>query len=308
MSTAALPETEQTSNQNEGSRTNSSSAEDLFNKNGGVGMGDVITAFDPKYMSDSGEIMMVDPQQIPIPGSNMNLHETPDPNRISIPSNNIKPQIEPVNIIVSSNNRNSTGIKKSWWGKQETANPLDKNLKIHTTQELARMQSASASSNDRTSPLHSPISTASQPSGIIYVQNETKQKQSNFKSICFSLTFGILLMYAMMLTYMVFVDPEGMVCNKVCDNTAVNDGSAVISDDDSNVIVIQEIPTMEPTKSPSKLPTNIPSNIPTEITVSPTTAIPTKVPSESPTNRPTGSQLLQSANENNFFGHIFCFC
>ena len=298
MSTKALPQQTETNAEDEGSK---SSTEDLFHGKDGIAMGDVATAFgpSPNYVPNAGELLMIDPTDIPLPQQpgignssiiirGSSAASASNGNSINPSIANAQPAIEPVNIVVSSNNRNNKGGKKKWWGnKQETPNPLQKNLQSH--QELMRMKSASEVSTDiqdgnpspQTHP-HSPISSNS--TGIVYVQKDNN-RSSNYKTVCFALIFGVLLMYAIMLTYMVFIDPKTMVCNKICGaGDAGTNNNAVTVDDDigpATDIGGEPIPSMAPTEPPSNNPSARPSAIPSMITVSPT-----KSPSPNPTGTP----------------------
>ena len=78
------------------------------------------------------------------------------------------------------------------------------------THQLARVQSASQ---------HSFASAADSGNfgNVLYVPSQTAKgkEQSSFKQICIGLVFGILLMYCILLSYMVFVAPDTMICAHV---------------------------------------------------------------------------------------------
>ena len=298
-----LPQERSLENQENEWSQSRSSADELFNAKNNIGPSDVTAAFEPipNFNSNAAGELTIDPTDIPLPeqlsapgaGHNSNNNLYPNVSSLNNPA-----RIEPVNIVVSSNNRKDKGMKKRWWGnKQEKVNALETNIQSH--QELTRIKSASKQSaevdgdnspNSHVYP-HSPLATNS-TGNIVYVGEKSKDNRSiNYTLICFALIFGILLMYALMLTYMVFIDPETMVCNRICGDDT-NNAVESLTDGSQGIIGCEPIPTFHPTISPSNIPTTQPTNAPSNTTKSPFTMNPTNVPSKPPTPGPTGSHFL----------------
>eukprot|EP00483_Globobulimina_turgida_P002142 UN02144 len=100
-------------------------------------------------------------------------------------------QNEQVNIVVSK--------------KQNPSNNIQSN------QEMFRIQSGSEFDDD------DEIARTHSQASVIYVQQEKEFENMSPKLVCAALIFGVVLMYSIMLTYMVFVDPKRMVCGNICE-------------------------------------------------------------------------------------------